>query len=83
MAINATAGRVLKLVTAPLALLTLGLSILAINMLVLLITEVLVDSLEIDGFGSFLMASLFLSVVSFLVNFVLTRRRRAARRGRR
>ena len=83
MVINATAGRVLKLVTAPLAILTLGLSILAINMLVLLITEALVDSLEIDGFGSFLLASLFLSVVSFLVNFVLTRRPRSARRGRR
>ena len=52
-------------------------------MLVLLITEALVDSLEIDGFGSFLLASLFLSVVSFLVNFVLTRRPRSGRRARR
>ena len=81
MVINATAGRVLKFVTAPLALLTLGLSILAINLLVLMVTEALVDSFDIDGVGSFLLATVFLSIVSFLVNFVLTRRR--SRRGRR
>jgi putative membrane protein len=76
MVINATAGRVLKFVTAPLALLTLGLSIFAINVGVLMITDWLVNGIDIHGFGSFLLAALILSVVSFFVNFSERRRRR-------
>ena len=69
MVINATAGRLLKFVTAPMALLTLGLSILAINLGVLVITEWLVDGIDINGFGSWLLAALILSVVSLFVNY--------------
>ena len=76
MVINATAGRLLKFVTAPLALLTLGLSIFAINLGVLVITEWLVDGIDINGFGSWLLAALILSVVSFIVNYANRRRRR-------
>ena len=75
MVINATAGRLLKFVTAPMALLTLGLSILAINLGVLVITEWLVDGIDINGFGSWLLAALILSVVSLIVNYANRRRR--------
>lgn len=76
MVINATAGRLLKFVTAPMALLTLGLSILAINLGVLVITEWLVNGIDINGFGSWLLAALILSVVSLIVNYANRRRRR-------
>ena len=75
MVINATAGRLLKFVTAPMALLTLGLSILAINLGVLVITEWLVNGIDINGFGSWLLAALILSVVSLIVNYANRRRR--------
>ena len=76
MVINATAGRLLKFVTTPMALLTLGLSILAINLGVLVITEWLVNGIDINGFGSWLLAALILSVVSLFVNYANRRRRR-------
>jgi putative membrane protein len=76
MVINATAGRLLKFVTAPMALLTLGLSILAINLGVLVVTEWLVDGIDIHGFGSWLLAAFILSVVSMIVNYSNRRRSR-------
>jgi len=76
MVINATAGRILKFVTAPLALLTLGLSIFAINLGVLVITDWLVNGIDIHGFGSWLLAAVILSVVSMIVNYSNRRRSR-------
>jgi len=76
MVINATAGRLLKFVTTPIAILTLGLSIFAINIGVLLVTDWLVDGIDIHGFWSFILAALILSVVSFVVNYMIRRRRR-------
>lgn len=76
MVINATAGRILKFVTAPLALLTLGLSIFAINLGVLVITEWLVNGIDINSFGAWLLAALILSVVSLIVNYANRRRNR-------
>ena len=75
MVVNATAGRLLKFVTAPLALLTLGLSIFAINLGVLAVTDWLVNGINIHGFGSWILAALILSVVSFVVNYAVRRRR--------
>jgi putative membrane protein len=76
MVINATAGRLLKFVTTPIAILTLGLSIFAINIGVLLLTDWLVDGIDIHGFWNFILAALILSVVSFVVNYMIRRRRR-------
>ena len=74
--INATAGRILKFVTAPLALLTLGLSIFAVNLGVLVITDWLVNGIDIHGLGSWLLAAIILSVVSLFVNYSNRRRSR-------
>ena len=76
MVINATAGRILKFVTAPLALLTLGLSIFAINLGVLVITDWLVNGIDIHGLGSLLLAAVILSAVSLFVNYSNRRRNR-------
>ena len=73
MIVNATAGRVLKFVTKPLAVLTLGLTVLAINLGVLVFTAWLLNGLEIDGIRAAILGTLWLSLVSFVVNFLLRR----------
>lgn len=80
MVLNATLGFVLKLLTAPLALVTLGLSILAVNVVVFLVTAAIVDGLDIDGAKGALLGTLWLTVVSFVLEIVLRRSRRRARR---
>jgi putative membrane protein len=73
MVVNATAGRLLKFVTAPLALMTLGLWLLVINFGVLVFTAWLLDGLKIDGVWPAIVGTLWLSLVSFVVNFLFDR----------
>jgi putative membrane protein len=80
MVLNATLGLVLKLLTAPLAIVTLGLSLLAVNAVVLVITAWIVDGLNIDGVGAAILGTLWLTLVSFVLELVLRRMNRRARR---
>src|SRR4029077_5786209 len=48
--VNAVIARILKLLTLPLSLMTLGLFSLVINALMLLLTDRWIDRLDIDGF---------------------------------
>jgi putative membrane protein len=73
MVLNATAGRFLKFVTAPLALMTLGLWLLVINFGVLIFTAWLLDGLDIDGVWPAIVGTLWLTLISFVVNFLLDR----------
>jgi putative membrane protein len=69
--ISAVIGTVLRLLTLPLVLITVGLFEIVINAVLLSITAWLTDALEIDGFGSALGASVILSVVSVLISLVI------------
>lgn len=69
--ISAVLGTVLRLLTLPLVLITVGLFEIVINAVLLSITAWLTDALEIDGFGSALGAAVILSVVSVLVSLVI------------
>ena len=80
MVLNATLGFILKLLTAPLAIVTLGLSLLAVNAIVLAITAWLVDGLDIDNVGAAILGTLWLTGVSFVLELVLRRMNRRARR---
>ena len=80
MVLNATLGFILKLLTAPLAIVTLGLSLLAVNAIVLVITAWLVDGLDIDNVGAAVLGTLWLTGVSFVLELVLRRMNRRARR---
>jgi len=80
MVLNATLGFVLKLLTAPLAIVTLGLSILAVNALVFVITAWIVDGLSVDGAKGVILGTLWLTAVSFVLELVMRRRDRRARR---
>src|SRR6185369_16784862 len=80
MVLNATLGLILKLLTAPLALVTLGLSLLAVNAVVLAITAWIVDGLSIDNVGAAILGTLWLTAVSFVLELVMRRMNRRARR---
>jgi putative membrane protein len=71
--VNALIGPLLRLVTLPLTLVTLGLFSLVVNGLLLAITAGLTDSLDLGGFLQTVLASVVISAVSSVLQFVLAR----------
>ncbi len=70
--INAFIKPIVKLLTCPLVILTLGLFIFVINALMLLLTAAIVpDRLVIDGFGSALLGGIVMGVVAIVVEWIL------------
>ena len=73
--VNAVIRPVVRLLALPLYLLTLGLITFVINALMLLLTSWLSGQtalqFEVDGFGTALLASLVVTVVSWVLNLVL------------
>ena len=70
---NAVLRPVLVLVTLPITILTLGLFLLAINGLMLMLTAFLVSGFQVDGFGTSILAALFIALFSYAVNQLLRR----------
>ena len=68
---NAVVRPLLIILTLPLTLLTLGLFLLVINALMLLLVAALVNGFAIDGFGTAFLASIFISVCSFVIGGLL------------
>ena len=64
-AVNLLVKPVLKLLSFPLLLLTLGLFLIVINALMLGLTALLTDRLTIDGVGPAVIASLIISAVTW------------------
>lgn len=76
--VNTLVGPVLKLLSLPFIILTLGLALLVINALLLLLTEQITDAFDvvfhIDGFWWAVLASIVISISQSVVNaFVGTR----------
>jgi putative membrane protein len=73
--VNAVVRPILRLLTFPLVVLTLGLFLLVLNALMLLLTEWIADQFDlafrVDGFWSAVVGALIVSIVSFLINVVL------------
>jgi putative membrane protein len=69
--ISAVLGTLLRLLTLPLVLITVGLFEFAINAAMLLVTDAVTDTLQIDGFGSALVAAVILAVASGLIGLVV------------
>lgn len=65
--INATLGLLLKIVTFPLTVVTLGLFLFVVNALVLLLAAKLVSGFLISGFGSALLAAVVLALVHLVL----------------
>jgi len=72
--VNATIGPVLRLVTLPLTIVTLGIFALVINGVLLALTAGLSDALSVGGFWSTVWAALLISVFSALLNLVFERK---------
>ena len=73
--VNAFIAPVIKLLSLPFIILTLGLLLLVINALMLLLTTRLAEAFDlgwqVDGFGSALVGSIIITLVSWLFGAVL------------
>jgi putative membrane protein len=75
--INATVGALLKILTFPLTLLTLGLFWFVINAAMLKLASVLVPGFEVRGFFAAFVGAIVLSVVSSLLHWLIMPSRKA------
>jgi putative membrane protein len=71
--VNAIVGPILRLLSLPFVLLTLGLFLLVVNAALLGLTAALTDRMTIDGFGTALVAGLILAVAGWLADQLLDR----------
>lgn len=71
--VNAIVGPVLRLLSLPFIVLTLGLFLLLINAALLAITAGLSDRLQVDGFGTAVLGGLILAVVGWAADLALDR----------
>ena len=71
--VNAIVGPILRLLSLPFVLLTLGLFLLVINAALLGITAAVSDRLTVDGFGPAVVGGLVLAVASWVADLVLDR----------
>jgi putative membrane protein len=72
--VNAVVGPILRLLSLPAILLTLGLFLIVVNAALLGLTAALSDRLDIDGFGTAVVGGLVLAVVGWAADVVLDRR---------
>ena len=71
--VNAFVGPVLRFLSFPAILLSLGLFLLIVNAALLGLPAVLPDRLSVDGFGTAVLGGLVLAVVSWVADQVLDR----------
>jgi putative membrane protein len=71
--VNGIVGPVLRLLSLPFVVLTLGLFLLVVNAVLLGLTALLTDRLTIDGFGTAVLGGLILAVASWLADQLLDR----------
>jgi putative membrane protein len=72
--LNAFFRPILLILTLPLNILTLGLFTFVINAILLMMASGVIRGVEVDGFGSALIGSLFISVVSWLLTSFVSER---------
>jgi putative membrane protein len=71
--VNAVVGPVLRLLSLPFVLLTLGLFLLVINAALLGLTAALTDRLSIDGVGTAIIGGLILAIAGWAADQLLDR----------
>ena len=73
--INATLGVLLKVVTFPLTVLTLGIFWLVINALMLELASAIVPGFHISGFGAAFIGAIVLALVNMLFRALMPKKR--------
>jgi putative membrane protein len=71
--VNAIVGPILRLLSLPFVLLTLGLFLLVINAALLGLTALFTDRLSVDGFISAVLGGLILAIGGWVADLVLDR----------
>ena len=71
--VNAIVGPILRLLSLPFVLLTLGLFLLVINAALLGLTALLTDRLTVDGFISAVLGGLILAIGGWVADLLLDR----------
>ena len=71
--VNAIVGPILRLLSLPFVLLTLGLFLLVVNAALLGITALITDRLEVDGFGTAIIGGLILAIAGWIADQLLDR----------
>jgi putative membrane protein len=86
--LNTAVKPLLRFITLPLAILTFGIAWFFVSLLMLVITRAIVSGFHIDGFWTFVWATLIIWFVNLVLDFTPgpwqvtgKRRRRRARRG--
>ena len=69
--VNATLGFILKIMTLPLTIVTFGLFLIVINAVMLMLAAALVPGFAVSGFGAALLGAIVLSLVSFVLRFLV------------
>jgi putative membrane protein len=69
--VNSTLGLVLKFISFPWIILTLGLASLAINALMLMLSDYFLDGFSVDGFVPAFFGSLLLSLSNFILRLIV------------
>jgi putative membrane protein len=71
--VNAVVGPVLRLLSLPFVVITLGLFLLVVNAALLGLTAAITDRLTIDGFGTAVLGGLILAVAGWVADQLLDR----------
>ena len=71
--VNAIVGPILRLLSLPFVVLTLGLFLLVVNAALLGLTALITDRLEVDGFGTAIIGGLILAVAGWIADQLLDR----------
>ncbi len=71
--VNAIVGPILRLLSLPFVLLTLGLFLLLVNAALLGLTALLTERLTVDGFGAAVLGGLILAVAGWVADQLLDR----------
>jgi putative membrane protein len=75
--INATLGLILKVVTFPLTVLTLGIFWLVINALMLELASAIVPGFHISSFGAAFIGAIVLALVNVIIRALMPKKRNA------
>jgi len=68
--LNATVGLVLKVLTFPISLLTLGLFLLVINAIMILVASAIVPGFRVRGIGSAFIGAVVLALLGMLFRYM-------------
>jgi putative membrane protein len=79
--LNTVLKPILKVITLPLAFLTLGIAWLFVSMFMLWLTVLLVSKFDIDGFWNYVWATIIIWVLNMIVDGLLSRSNGSGRKG--